>query len=107
VNTTAAISRVLPGPKPGKGWGGAGSGVVLALLAFLGIPARRRKWQSMLGVLIVITALGSLTGCGGISSSNNKTCSGTTAGSYTITVTGTGNDAANITEKTTFTLIVN
>jgi LysM repeat protein len=107
VNTTAAISSALPGSKTGKGWGGASTGVVLALLAFLEIPARRRKWLSALGILAVIAVLESLAGCGGSSGSNNATNPGTTAGHYTITVTGTGNDAAKITEKTTFTLTVN
>jgi LysM repeat protein len=107
VNTTAAISSALPGPRPGKGWGGAGAGVALAFLAFLWIPARQRKWQSMLGVLAVIVVLESLAGCGGISRSNTTTNLGTTAGNYTVTVTGTGNDAAKTIEKTTFTLTVN
>jgi LysM repeat protein len=107
VNTTAAISNSLPGPRPGRGWDGTGTGVALALLAFLWIPARQRKWQSVLGLLAVIVVLGSLAGCGGISSSNTTTNPRTTAGSYTITVTGTGNDTASTKATTTFTLTVN
>ena len=60
-----------------------------------------------MSILAVIAVLGSMVGCGGLSGTNNATNPETTAGSYTITVTGTGNDAARTTEKTTFTLTVN
>jgi hypothetical protein len=106
VSTTAASSELVWPKLPGKGRGlfGAGGGAVLAFLVFLGIPARRRSWRSMLGVLVVMAALGSLAGCGGSSHSSTP---GTTAGTYTFTVTGTGNDPASTTETTTFTVNVN
>jgi subtilase family serine protease len=115
INTTAATSGELVYPKlPGKGRGlfGAASGALLAFVVFLGIPARRRSWRSMLGVLVLMTMLGSLTACGGggSSSSNNNTgttgTSGTTAGTYTFTVTGTGSDSATTTETATFSVTV-
>jgi hypothetical protein len=105
VYTTAASSELVwPKLGNGKGWAGAGGGAVLAFLVWLGIPARRRSWRSMLGVLMVMAALGSLAGCGGGSGGGN---SGTTAGSYTFTVTGTGTPAVTPAPTTTFTVTVN
>jgi hypothetical protein len=58
-----------------------------------GIAPRRRKWRAMFGMLMLFVALaGGMLACGG--GSNTSACStaitpGTTAGSYTITVTGT------------------
>jgi subtilase family serine protease len=111
-STTAASSAELIRPAPlgkGRGWMGAGGGAVLAFLVFLGIPARRRGWRAMLGVLVILAALGSLSACGGGGSSGGGGggTPGTTAGSYTFTVTGQGNDPASTTESTTFTLTVN
>jgi hypothetical protein len=93
-----------------KGWLGAGSGAVLALLVFFGIPARRRNWRSMLSILVVMVVLGTLASCGGGSSGGGggtTTIPGTTAGNYTFTVYGTGNDPASTQENTTFTVTVN
>jgi subtilase family serine protease len=109
VTTTAATSGALTRPSlPGRGLTGAG-GAVLALLVFLGIPARRRSWRAMLGVLLLLAALGSLSACGGggSSSGGGGGNSGTTAGSYTFTVTGTGNDPAKTAVTNTFILTVN
>jgi hypothetical protein len=87
-------------PSFGKGKGplgtlfAAGSGAVLGLLIFFGIPARRRSWRSMLTILVAIAALGIMSSCGGGSSSGSGSGGttpsnpGTTAGTYTVTVTG-------------------
>jgi subtilase family serine protease len=107
VYTTPATSELLYPKLPGSGWAGAGGGAVLAFLVFLGIPARRRSWRSMLGILIVMTALGSLAACGGSTPSGGTTgTTGTTAGAYTFTVTGTGNPTVNPAATTTFTVTV-
>ncbi len=108
VYTTAATSDLVYPKLPGKGRGlfGAGSGAVLALLLFLGIPARRRSWRSMLLILVMMAALGSLAACGGGGGGGGGT-SGTSAGTYTFTVTGTGNPTVSPTPTTTFTVIVN
>jgi hypothetical protein len=113
VYTTAATSDLVYPKLPGKGSGkgndlfGAGGGAVLAFLVFLGIPARRRSWRSMLGILIVMAALGSLAACGGGSGgTTTKGTTGTTAGAYTFTVTGTGSDTNKTTEIQTFTVTV-
>jgi len=80
------------------------------MLLFFGIPARRRSWRSMLGILLVMATLGSLAACGGgstPSSTNPPSTIGTSAGTYTFTITGTGNDSASTVESTTFTVTVN
>jgi hypothetical protein len=111
LSTTAATSAALASPKlPGKGrgWAGAGGGAVLAFLLFLGIPARRRSSRSMLGVLVVMAALGSMTACGGGGSGGGGSTGtpGTTAGTYIFTVTGTGTPSVTPAPTTTFTLTV-
>ena len=113
VSTKAPISAALVYPNlrgKGKGWMGAGGGAVLAFLVFLGIPSRRRSWRSMLGVLVLMTALGSLAGCGGGSSGGGGGGTGdpgTTAGTYTFTVQATGNPSVTPAVSTTFTVTVN
>jgi hypothetical protein len=110
VSTTAATSVLayprLPGK--GRGWEGAGGGAVLAFLLFLGIPARRRGWRSMLGILVVMAALGSLSACGGGSStSTTTTTTGTTPDTYTFTVTATGTPSVAPAPSVTFSVVVN
>jgi hypothetical protein len=78
---------------------------ILACIAFFGVPARRRAWRSLLGLLVFAAVFGALAGCGSSSSSTTTTSTGTTTGSYTVTVTGT--DTKSLTETTTFTLTVN
>jgi subtilase family serine protease len=111
VSTTAASAALaypkLPGRGPGRGLFGASGGAVLAFLLFLGIPARRRSWRSMLVVLIMMAALGSLAACGGGGSSTSTTGNpGTTAGTYTFTVTGTGSPAVTPAPTVQFTVTV-
>jgi hypothetical protein len=105
VSSTAATSAMARPDANGFGRAWAGGGSVLAFLVFLGIPARRRKWLSMVGVLALMVALASLSACGGKSSSSGN--SGTTAGSYTFTVTGTGSPSVTPAPTTTFTLTIN
>jgi hypothetical protein len=101
--TTGAMIRPKFGN--GKGWLGAGSGAVLALVFFFGIPKKRRSWRSMLGILVAMVALGTLASCGGSSGGGGGTpTAGTTAGTYTVTVTGT---SGSITQSTVLTLTVN
>lgn len=112
VSTTAASVGAMVRPRlPGdKGWLDAGSGTILALLVFFGIPARRRSWRNMLVVLAALVILGGMAACGsglGGSMGTNPGTSATTAGNYTFTVQGTGNDPANTQETTTFTVTVN
>ena len=108
VSTTPVISKLfVPRLGNGKGWAGAGGGAILAFLMFFGIPARRRSWRSMLGVLVIMAALGSLAGCGGGGSGTGGGSPGTTLGNYTFTVTGTGSPSITPVPTTTFTVTVN
>jgi subtilase family serine protease len=104
IATTGNTAMLQPMPRGGE-WIGATGGGVLAFLVFLGIPARRRNWRALVGVLVCLIALGGLSACGG--SGSSKSTTQTTAGSYTFTVKGQGNDPASTTESTTFTLTVN
>jgi len=60
----------------------AGGGAALAGLLLFGIPARRRSWRTMLGMVVFGAIVGLGIGCGG---SSNK---GTPTGTYTVTVNG-------------------
>lgn len=117
VSTTAATAELTRPAFPGKdrSWT-SGAGGLLALLVFLGIPARRKSWRSMLSVLALLAVLGSLGACGGGGAANSGGGGGggggggnpgTTLGTYTFTVTGTGNPAVTPAPTTTFTVTVN
>ncbi len=107
VYTTAPSSASLVLPKrPGVPWYAAG-GAALACLLLLGIPARRRSWRTMLGMLVFLVALtGGVLACGGGGGGGGgggTSNPGTTAGTYTITVTGT---SGSTTSTGTVTLTV-
>ncbi len=116
VYTTAPTGNALMRPKLRRGGSllDAGEGV-LAFVVLLGIPARKRRWRSLIGVIVLLMALGALNACGGGGGSsgngggggNNSQTPGTTAGTYTFTVTGTGNPAVTPVPTTTFTVQVN
>src|ERR1019366_3189018 len=98
INTMAPSSASLLLPKrPGGSWYVAGSATLACLLLF-GIPGRRRRWRTMLGMLLFLVALtGSVLACGGGGGGSGgggrggggSSNPGTTAGTYTVTVTGT------------------
>ncbi|MGA2654246.1 MAG: hypothetical protein ABSF28_27300, partial [Terracidiphilus sp.] len=102
VATTAATSAALVHPgRPGIPWYAAGGATLAGLLLF-GIPARRRRWQTIAGMLVLLVVLsGGLIACGsggGGSSSGGGGGTpnpGTTAGTYTLTVTGTGTSSGS------------
>ncbi len=86
INTTKVSTAALHNPfermlKLG------GGGTVIALLFFC-LPLRRRKWHTLLGLLLFAFVAIAASGCGG-SSKTTPTQTGTTAGAYTVTVTGT------------------
>jgi len=85
-------------------------GAVLACVLLFGIRPIRRSWQTMLGMLLLLVTLaGGVLACGGGGGSGSNgggggtTNPGTTAGTYTVTVSGTSG-AASVTS--TVTLIV-
>jgi hypothetical protein len=110
IATTAATKAALVQPKhPGLPWYAAG-GATLACLLLFGIPARRRSWRTLLGALVLLMFLsGGVFACGGGGSAGGGGggggggTSGTTAGTYTITVTGT---SGSTTATNTVTLTV-
>ncbi len=89
ITTTAAASSAMFGPKRlGVPWLAAG-GSVLAGLFLFGMPGRRRRWRAILGMVMLLVVLSAgVLACGGGSKSGGG-IAGTTAGAYTITITGT------------------
>ena len=107
VSTTAPSSASLVLPKhSGVPWY-ASSGAALACLLLFSIPARRRSWRTILGMLAIFVALtGGVLACGGKGGGGGGGTSnpGTTAGTYTVTVTAV---SGNLTQTTTVTVTVN
>ncbi len=104
ITSTAAVSAERVDPKPGRApWYAA---VTLACVLLCGIPARRRRWQSLLGMALLLASLATvLAGCGGGGGGGGNTGNpGTTPGTYTVTITGTSGSTP---ETTTVTLTVN
>jgi hypothetical protein len=115
VTTKAAVANLIyPKVGDGKGWLGAGSGAVLAVLIFFGIPARRRRWRNLLGFVVAMAVIGALSGCGGGSSGGGgggggtgPSNPGTVAGGYVFTVTSSSTNPVTPAPTTTFTVSVN
>ena len=110
VTTTPSTISALALPKPARGNGlfGAASGAILSVLFFFGIPARRRSWRALLGMVALLVTLGSLAACGGGGGTSTTTIPGTTAGTYTFTVTPQGNPTPTSAAATqSFTVTVN
>jgi hypothetical protein len=94
IATTAPTSGALAQPThPSNRWYPV-AGATLACLLFFVIPARQRNWRTIFGMLILLALMTS-----GVLSCGSSTASagggggggnpGTTAGIYTVTVTGT------------------
>jgi hypothetical protein len=90
ISTTAAINLALFYPKR-KGFPRhATEGLTLACVLLFGARKRRRRWRTMLGMLMFLMALtGGILACGGSEDSESGTSNqGTTTGTYTVTVAG-------------------
>jgi hypothetical protein len=94
ISTTASSTRPCNAANQmprGLPWQ-TGGGAILACIFLFGIPMRRGRWRTMLGMLALLSAMtGGVLACGG---GGGTPCTpvvkpGTTAGTYTITVTGT------------------
>ena len=70
-------------------WSAVG-GVTFACIFLVGIPARRRRWHSILGLLVLLVAVpGGVISCGGDGGGGGGGNLGTVPGAYAITVSGT------------------
>jgi hypothetical protein len=110
VATTAASTsaQLIPSRKNlwRPGWRLGGGSAALAVLLMCGIPARRRRWMSMLALLWVVGASLAI-GCGGGGMSTTGTSTqATTAGNYVFTVTGTDSASPTIATSTSVTVSV-
>jgi hypothetical protein len=109
VQTTAASSTAMLAPTRMKLLDLGGGGTILAGLLLIGVPARRRRWISMMALLWIVVAAGAI-GCGGGGGSNSGSggsgTPATTAGSYTFKVTGTDSANSTITVATNVTVTV-
>jgi xanthine/CO dehydrogenase XdhC/CoxF family maturation factor len=110
VKTTAASTTALARPTEQHFWKLGSGGAALAALLLFGIPFRRRRWTSMLALLLFVAAAGAI-GC--VSSKGTSGGSGggsstpaTTSGNYSFTVAATDSVNAKITASTTVTLTV-
>jgi hypothetical protein len=90
--TTAATGAALAYPvRPRTRWYTVSGNGLVAFALLFSIPAQRRSWRTMLGMLALLATLigiGGLLACGG-SGAVGVGNSGTTPGTYTVTVTGT------------------
>jgi hypothetical protein len=106
IDTTAASGTALARPHRQNLWGLGESGALLAVVFVFCVPSRRRRWTSMLALVLVIAAVG-IIGCGGGGGqTTGPTTPATTAGNYTFTVTGTDSANSKITVSTTVTVTV-
>ncbi|HEY1985786.1 MAG TPA: FG-GAP-like repeat-containing protein [Terracidiphilus sp.] len=105
ITTIAATSAALSTPKRNRApWYPAG-GAVLACVLLFALPAQWHRWRTMLGMLVFLAALtGGVFACGGggDAAGVHTGHSGTTAGTYTVTLTGTSGAA-----KATGSIILN
>jgi len=85
--------------------GGLGGAALAALLFF--IPARRRGWRNLLGVLVLLFVFAGLGACGGGSGGGGGGSARTTSGTYTFTVTAIGSPPVSAAPTATFTVTVN
>jgi Chitobiase/beta-hexosaminidase C-terminal domain len=100
VNTTSASAALHPTRRPFRSPLG---GTVVACILLVCIPARRRRWWCTFVLLLFVVA-GAL-GCGGSNSGSGGggLNTGTTPGTYVITITGT---SGTITQNGTASLTV-
>ena len=110
ITTTAATSGAVV-PVPGFLRFGSLT-TVLAVVFCFGIPSKRRRWLRIVGAIVLAISIGAM-GCGGGGSGGGGGGGGgggnlgTTAGTYSVTVTGTDAATGKITSGTTLVLTVN
>ncbi len=121
-STYSVASNTAPAA-PANRWWMATGGTTLACIFLLGLPARRRKWQSLLGACVLVLVGFGMTGCGvtapsgpdqqGYKSlnggSNTSQVSGGTpvpTGTYTVLVTATASANTTITHTLPVQVVV-
>jgi hypothetical protein len=106
LTTAPVLSAAAPPARPGVRWYASGA-ATFACLLFLWIPRRSRNLRTLLGTFALLAFLtGGLVACGGSASlrpAGTSSPSGTTPGSYAITITGT---SGTTTTSSTITLTV-
>lgn len=100
----AVAANSKPAQPAGRWWLAAGGGTTLACIFLFGLPARRRRWQSLLAACVLLVAGFGITGCGATlatkdpgygtltgGSTSGQAGGGTPvpAGTYTVLVTAT------------------
>jgi hypothetical protein len=93
VSTTAPTSGALAYPL--RNLFEAAGGTALACILIFTVPARRKSWRAILGLMILSIIVSTAISCGG--GSHHNTSGGTTAGSYVFTVTGSASGSGNST----------
>jgi Pro-kumamolisin, activation domain/Bacterial Ig-like domain (group 3) len=92
LTTAPGLSALTPPAHPGTRWYATG-GATFACLLFLWIPRRARNLRNLLGTFAMLAFLASgLVACGGSATlrpASSSSASGTTPGSYAVTITGT------------------
>jgi trimeric autotransporter adhesin len=118
--TTITVKKTPPGGNAAtaikqvgmRGSAAIASSVLFSLIAFWAFPIRTKHWKRFLTTsTFALVTVGTLSACGG---ERNKGGGGsiqpidfgTSIGTYTFTVTGTGSDSASFKATTTFVLTV-
>ena len=83
------------------------AGISLGGVSFGSAGSRRKKLLGFLMIFMVTAAVFLMPACSSSSSGGGGGGGGTPAGSYTVTITGTGTDAHTVTQSTQVTLTVN
>jgi hypothetical protein len=85
------------GPHPRGVWLASAGSTLFAAIILCGVPSRRR-WRSVILSLLLVASITTIMSCGGSSGGGGGGGGGgTPAGTYTVTVTGTGPSTAHST----------
>jgi transposase len=89
ISTTAGLSSGLrPGNGPNTpGYFAASAGIVVACVFLLGTPKQRRRWDALLGLIVLVFVGLALTSCASGHGGSSQINLGTPAGNYSVTVT--------------------